>query len=157
MSSNTNALPAGYVLNEYRVESVLGVGGFASEAYELTDAERLRCAEIVADEAGPGTPLIIGMAAGSTYAAIQQARQVAALRPAALMVLPPSTSPGMRTTGWSASSQSSRSASFPGSASGRNPRSVAALTQRSIVGRGLPYRASRILVGLGSSPVCPAL
>jgi 4-hydroxy-tetrahydrodipicolinate synthase len=69
----------------------LGVGGFASEAYKLTDAERLRCAEIVADEAGSETPLIIGMAAGSTAAAITQARQYAALRPAALMVLPPNT------------------------------------------------------------------
>ena len=69
----------------------IGVGGFASEAYKLTEAERLRCAEVVAEEAGSETPLIIGMAAGSTEAAIQQARQYAALRPAALMVLPPNT------------------------------------------------------------------
>jgi 4-hydroxy-tetrahydrodipicolinate synthase len=69
----------------------LGVGGFASEAYKLTEAERLRCAEIVADEVNGQVPLIIGMAAASTEAAIQQARQYVSLHPAALMTLPPNT------------------------------------------------------------------
>jgi serine/threonine protein kinase len=36
MSSTGNALPAGYVINEYRVESVLGVGGFGV-TYLATD------------------------------------------------------------------------------------------------------------------------
>lgn len=36
MSSTHNALPAGYVINEYRVESVLGVGGFGV-TYLATD------------------------------------------------------------------------------------------------------------------------
>lgn len=69
----------------------IGIGGFASEAYKLTDAERLRCAEIVADEIAGRVPLIIGMAPGGTAAAIQQARQYAAFAPAALMTLPPAT------------------------------------------------------------------
>lgn len=69
----------------------IGVGGFASEAYKLTEDERMQIAEIVADEAGGAKPLIIGMAAGSTAAAIQQARRLGQLRPAALMVLPPNT------------------------------------------------------------------
>jgi 4-hydroxy-tetrahydrodipicolinate synthase len=67
----------------------IGVGGFASEAYKLTDHERLRCAEIVAEEANGQVPLVIGMSPGSTEAAVEQARFYAALRPAALMVLPP--------------------------------------------------------------------
>jgi 4-hydroxy-tetrahydrodipicolinate synthase len=69
----------------------IGVGGFASEAYKLTEAERLRCAEIVAEEVAGQVPLIVGLAAGSTEAAVQQARQYAPLRPAALMTLPPNT------------------------------------------------------------------
>lgn len=69
----------------------IGVGGFASEGYKLTEAERLHCAEIVADEVNGRVPLIIGMAPGSTEAAIQQARLYAPLRPAALMVLPSNT------------------------------------------------------------------
>lgn len=69
----------------------IGVGGFASEGYKLTEAERLRCAEIVAEEVNGRVPLIIGMAPGSTEAAIQQARAYEHLKPAALMVLPPNT------------------------------------------------------------------
>lgn len=69
----------------------LGVGGFASEAYKLTESERLRCAEIVADEVAGQTPLIIGLAACSAEAAIRLARLYAPLRPAALMTLPPNT------------------------------------------------------------------
>jgi 4-hydroxy-tetrahydrodipicolinate synthase len=67
----------------------IGVGGFASEAYKLSEAERMRCAEIVADEVGGRVPLIIGMAANSTELAIEQAGFYAGLQPAALMVLPP--------------------------------------------------------------------
>lgn len=69
----------------------IGVGGFASEAYKLSDSERIRCAEIVATEINGSVPLIIGMAANSTEAAIEQAHIYADLRPAALMVLPPNT------------------------------------------------------------------
>lgn len=69
----------------------IGVGGFASEAYKLTEAERQRCAEIVAEEVNGQVPLIVGLAAGSLEAAIQQARRYAPLRPAALMTLPPNT------------------------------------------------------------------
>jgi 4-hydroxy-tetrahydrodipicolinate synthase len=69
----------------------IGVGGFASEAYKLTDAERMRCAEIVADELDGRAPLIIGIAPGSTEVAMEQAEFYARLRPAALMTLPPST------------------------------------------------------------------
>ncbi len=69
----------------------IGVGGFASEAYKLTDQERIRCAEIVAAEVNGRVPLIIGMAPGSTEAALEQAHIYADLRPAALMTLPPNT------------------------------------------------------------------
>ena len=69
----------------------LGVGGFASEAYKLTDQERIRCAEIVAAEVAGQVPLIIGMAPGSTEAAIEQAHVYSNLHPAALLTLPPNT------------------------------------------------------------------
>ncbi|MCS7072704.1 MAG: dihydrodipicolinate synthase family protein, partial [Anaerolinea sp.] len=44
----------------------IGIGGFASEAYKMTDAERLRCAEIVADEIAGRAPLVIGLSPGGT-------------------------------------------------------------------------------------------
>lgn len=69
----------------------IGINGFASEAYKLTDDERRRCVEIVAGEVAGSVPLIIGVAPGSTEAAIQQAREYARYQPAALMTLPPNT------------------------------------------------------------------
>lgn len=69
----------------------IGVNGFASEAYKLTDDERRRTVEIVAGEVAGSVPLVIGIAPGSTEAAIQQARQFARWHPAALMTLPPAT------------------------------------------------------------------
>jgi len=69
----------------------LGVGGFASEGYKLTDQERIRCAEIVTAEVDSRVPIIIGIAPGSTEAAIEQAHIYSNLNPAALMTLPPST------------------------------------------------------------------
>jgi len=69
----------------------LGIGGFGSEAYKLTDQERIRCAEIVAAEIAAQVPLVIGMAPGSTEAAIEQAHVYSNLHPAALMTLPPNT------------------------------------------------------------------
>jgi dihydrodipicolinate synthase/N-acetylneuraminate lyase len=69
----------------------IGVNGFASETYKLTDDERRRTVEIVAGEIGDGVPLIIGIAPGSTEAAIQQAQEFARYKPAALMTLPPNT------------------------------------------------------------------
>lgn len=69
----------------------IGVNGFASEAYKLTDAERLRVARAVADEVAGRVPLVIGVAPGSVEAAVAQAEELADLRPAALMTLPPST------------------------------------------------------------------
>ncbi len=69
----------------------IGINGFASEAYKLTDDERRRAVEIVAEEVAGGLPLIIGIAPGSTEAAIQQAAEFSAYSPAALMTLPPTT------------------------------------------------------------------
>jgi len=69
----------------------LGVNGFASEAYKMSDAERLRCAEIVADEVNGRVPLVMGISPGSTEVGIGQAQDYAAFQPAALMVLPPNT------------------------------------------------------------------
>jgi 4-hydroxy-tetrahydrodipicolinate synthase len=69
----------------------IGVGGFASEAYKLTDAERLRCAQIVAEEVAGRVPFLVGLAAGSTEAAVEAAQLLASLNPAALMTLPPNT------------------------------------------------------------------
>ncbi|MCY4020841.1 MAG: dihydrodipicolinate synthase family protein [Chloroflexi bacterium] len=69
----------------------IGINGFASEAYKLTDAERRLNAEIVAEEVAGQIPLIVGLAAGSTEAAIRQARELEKFQPAAYMVLPPNT------------------------------------------------------------------
>ena len=69
----------------------LGINGFASEAYKMTDGERQRNVEIVVGEVAGQAPLVIGLASGSTEAAIRQARQFAKYEPAAYMVLPPAT------------------------------------------------------------------
>lgn len=69
----------------------LGVNGFATEAYKLTDDERRKTVEIVAQEVAGQVPLIIGIAPGSTEAAVQQAKEFAKYDPAALMTLPPPT------------------------------------------------------------------
>jgi 4-hydroxy-tetrahydrodipicolinate synthase len=69
----------------------IGINGFASEAYKLTDAERERTVQIVADEVAGSVPLVIGIAPGSTRAAQHQARGFAKFKPAAYMVLPPAT------------------------------------------------------------------
>jgi 4-hydroxy-tetrahydrodipicolinate synthase len=69
----------------------LGVGGFASEAYKLTDAERLRCAEVVTDAVAGRIPVIIGIAPGSLEAGLRLTRELADLQPAAFMTLPPCT------------------------------------------------------------------
>ena len=67
----------------------IGINGFASEAYKMTDDERRENVEIVTSELARAVPLIIGIAPNSTEAAISQARQLAPYRPAALMTLPP--------------------------------------------------------------------
>jgi 4-hydroxy-tetrahydrodipicolinate synthase len=69
----------------------IGVNGFASEAYKLTDAERLQVASAVADEVSGSVPLVIGIAPGSLEAALAQADEVSPLAPTSLMTLPPST------------------------------------------------------------------
>lgn len=69
----------------------IGINGFASEAYKLTDIERQQTAEIVADEVAKQVPLVIGIAAGSTEAAISQMKSLAKLEPTVFMVLPPAT------------------------------------------------------------------
>lgn len=69
----------------------IGINGFASEAYKLTDSERYQNVEIVASEVANQVPLIIGIASGSTEAAIRQAREFESFNPAVLMTLPPAT------------------------------------------------------------------
>ncbi len=69
----------------------IGINGFASEAYKLTDQERQQTAEIVADEVANQVPLVLGIAAGSTEAAINQMKVFQKLNPAVFMVLPPAT------------------------------------------------------------------
>ena len=69
----------------------IGINGFASEAYKMTEAERLQNVEIVAGELAGTLPLIIGIAPNSTETAVQQAELFAPFQPAALMVLPPPT------------------------------------------------------------------
>ena len=69
----------------------IGINGFASEAYKLSDAERHRNAEIVSGTVDGQVPLIIGIAPNSTEAAIRQAREYAKYQPSALMALPPAT------------------------------------------------------------------
>ena len=68
----------------------LGVNGFASEAYKLSDAERLNNVEIVATEVAGRVPLIVGMSPGSLETAVELANLYAPFNPAALMTLPPS-------------------------------------------------------------------
>jgi dihydrodipicolinate synthase/N-acetylneuraminate lyase len=68
----------------------IGINGFASEAYKLSDEERRRTVEIVAHEVAGQVPLVIGIAPGSTEVAIQQAEDFVRFKPACLMVLPPS-------------------------------------------------------------------
>ncbi len=69
----------------------IGINGFASEAYKLSDDERRYTIEIVAHELAGQLPLIIGIAPGSTEAAMGQAKEFAKYNPACYMVLPPST------------------------------------------------------------------
>ena len=69
----------------------IGVNGFATEAYKLTDDERRRAVEIVAHEVAGEVPLFIGLAPGSTKAAIAQAKEFEKYQPSAFMVLPPAT------------------------------------------------------------------
>ncbi|MCY3867354.1 MAG: dihydrodipicolinate synthase family protein [Chloroflexi bacterium] len=69
----------------------IGINGFASEAYKLSDGERRQTVDIVASELAGALPLIIGIAPSSAEVALQQARQFAAYQPAALMTLPPPT------------------------------------------------------------------
>lgn len=69
----------------------IGINGFASEAYKMTDGERLQNVEILAGELADTLPLIIGIAPTSLEAAVKQARRLAPYRPAALMTLPPAT------------------------------------------------------------------
>ena len=69
----------------------IGINGFASEAYKLTDHERDATVAIVASELAGELPLIIGIAAGSVEAASRQMRGFARYQPAAYMVLPPAT------------------------------------------------------------------
>ncbi len=69
----------------------IGINGFASEAYKLTEEERWRAAQIVAEEVAGAAPLLIGIAPNSTRQAIAEARRYEALSPAVLMALPPST------------------------------------------------------------------
>ena len=40
----------------------IGINGFASEAYKLTEEERWRAAQIVAEEVAGAVPLLIGIA-----------------------------------------------------------------------------------------------
>jgi len=69
----------------------LGINGFASEAYKLSEEERWRAAQIVADEMDGAIPLVIGIAPNSTRQAIAEVKRYAALEPAVLMTLPPHT------------------------------------------------------------------
>ncbi len=69
----------------------IGINGFASEAYKLTDNERHDAVKIVASEVSNHVPLIIGIASGSSEAAIRQAQEYEPYSPSAFMVLPPAT------------------------------------------------------------------
>ncbi len=69
----------------------IGINGFASEAYKLSDVERQQTVAIVAAELANALPLVIGIAPNSLSTAIEQARHYAQYRPAALMALPPAT------------------------------------------------------------------
>jgi len=67
----------------------LAVFGFASEGFALTGRERAAVLDVVADAAGPGLPILAGIAATGTAEAVEQAREAAAHGASAVMVLPP--------------------------------------------------------------------
>lgn len=69
----------------------IGINGFASEAYKMTDDERHQTADLVASELAGALPLVIGIAPNSLETALRQARRFAPYQPAALMTLPPPT------------------------------------------------------------------
>lgn len=69
---------------------VHGLGiAFASEIPKLTEAERMRIAEVVIDQAQGRVPVVVNTGAASTYATALYSRQVEALGAAAVMCTPP--------------------------------------------------------------------
>jgi 2-keto-3-deoxy-L-arabinonate dehydratase len=79
-------------LVEFQVASgVDGVAvfGFASEGFALTAAERAQILGVVTDAAGPGLPVVAGVAATGTRDAIDQVRAAAAHGASVAMVVPP--------------------------------------------------------------------
>ncbi len=67
----------------------LGINGFSSEAYKLSDFEREQAIDIVATELAGQLPLIIGIVAESTTSAVKQLRKFRSYKPAVYMALPP--------------------------------------------------------------------
>ena len=76
---------------EYNINA--GVHGvviaFATEIMKLTDAERLRVAEVVIDQARDRVPVVVNTGATSTYATVQYSRQTEDLGATAVMCTPP--------------------------------------------------------------------
>lgn len=67
----------------------LGINGYSSEAYKLSESERELAIDVVATELAGQLPLIIGFVANSTQEAVQQLRKWQRYKPAVFMALPP--------------------------------------------------------------------
>jgi dihydrodipicolinate synthase/N-acetylneuraminate lyase len=72
-------------------QGVLGivVGGSTGEGYALTDDEFVRLVDLAIEVAGPTLPVLAGIIADSTQAAVRRSRLVVGRRLAALQVAPP--------------------------------------------------------------------
>ena len=69
---------------------VHGLGiAFASEIPKLTEAERVRIAEVVIDQAQGRVPVVVNTGAASTYATVLYSRQAEDLGATAVMCMPP--------------------------------------------------------------------
>lgn len=67
----------------------LAVFGFASEGFTLTPAERREILAVVTGVAGPSLPIVAGVAATGTRAAVDQTRAAADNGASVVMVVPP--------------------------------------------------------------------
>ena len=67
----------------------LALPGVASEFYKISDAERSRMIEVVADQANGRVPVVVNITRNSTELAIKDAREAKAAGADAVMVVPP--------------------------------------------------------------------
>ena len=69
--------------------AAIGHFGFASEFHKVSDSQRRRLTELIVDEVGGRVPVFIGVAAPSTHAAVEYAKEAAALGADLVMAMLP--------------------------------------------------------------------